>query len=257
MNTDPSTLTGAYAADALSDAERTEFEAHLTGCADCAREVRELRETVSRLGAAESTTPPEGLRERVLAEVSRTRQDPPRAEEPSHIGRAPSARRAPGPWVTRLAVAASVIALALAGVFGGVALNTQQELSEARQRIEQGAGHGAEMARLLQASDARIVNASTGGASATVVVSDTLDQALFLGSGLPQLPDNRTYQLWFMHDGTNPVPAGLLRQDHGGSPAPVLAAMPEDANQMGITNEPAGGSRQPSTEPIMMMNLRT
>ena len=42
MSADLHTLTGAYAADALSGTERLAFERHLDDCPACAQEVREF-----------------------------------------------------------------------------------------------------------------------------------------------------------------------------------------------------------------------
>ena len=70
-------LTGAYALDALDPAERAAFEEHLATCESCQAEVKELRATAGLLGAAAAETPPPSLKERVMAEVDRTRQDPP------------------------------------------------------------------------------------------------------------------------------------------------------------------------------------
>ena len=71
---DVHTLTGAYAADALPDDERREFDQHLEQCPACRQEVAELAATAARLGAAVSAPAPEAMRARVLAEVARTRQ---------------------------------------------------------------------------------------------------------------------------------------------------------------------------------------
>ena len=65
-------LTGGYAIDALTDAERAEFEKHLDQCPSCAEEVRGLRETAAKLALATAVTPPPGMRSRVLAAVPRT-----------------------------------------------------------------------------------------------------------------------------------------------------------------------------------------
>ena len=88
MTADLHTLTGAYAAHALSDAERLAFERHLDACPACAQEVRELGETAARLGAAVATPPPAALWERVRAEAAATRQLPP------VVGRVERRRRA-------------------------------------------------------------------------------------------------------------------------------------------------------------------
>ena len=48
-------LTGSYVLDAISDAEREEFERHLQVCPTCDAEVRGLRETAARLALASSS----------------------------------------------------------------------------------------------------------------------------------------------------------------------------------------------------------
>ncbi|WP_412539278.1 zf-HC2 domain-containing protein [Longispora sp. K20-0274] len=50
-------LVGAYVLGALDDAERRAFDEHLTGCAECRREVAELEEVTDVLGEV----PPEAL----------------------------------------------------------------------------------------------------------------------------------------------------------------------------------------------------
>ena len=90
MSADLHTLTGAYAAHALSDTERLAFERHLDACPACAREVRELEATSACLGAAVAAPPPPELWERIRAEALVTRQLPPvagRAERRRQAGR--------------------------------------------------------------------------------------------------------------------------------------------------------------------------
>jgi len=74
------TLTGAYAADALDPVERDVIERHLESCDSCQAEVRELQAATARLAVGVSATPPAALRDRVLAEVARTRQLSPDGE---------------------------------------------------------------------------------------------------------------------------------------------------------------------------------
>ena len=49
--------------------------------------------------------------------------------------------------------------------------------------------------------------------------------------------------------------AGLLRPATGGHTAPVLAAGLQAGDQVGVTVEPAGGTAQPTTTPILVMSL--
>jgi anti-sigma factor RsiW len=55
--TDLHTLAGAYALDAISDADRAQFEQHLARCEACAAEIRGLREATATLGAAAAVRP--------------------------------------------------------------------------------------------------------------------------------------------------------------------------------------------------------
>ena len=87
-------LTGAYVLDALDDAERAEFEAHLATCSDCQQEVAGLREATELLGRAVSAAPPDGLRERVLAQAAATAQS---EAAPSPSPRAPTPATSPPP----------------------------------------------------------------------------------------------------------------------------------------------------------------
>lgn len=248
MSNEMSSLTGAYAVDALTGPERAEFEHHLAECEECAQEVRELRETAGMLGLAAAEEPPAELKGRVLHEMAHTRQEAPMAE-PVPIGSRKA--RTTSRWGTRLAVAASVIGIGLATVFGVTAWQAQQELDQAQQQIEQASNRGAEMTRVLHAPDARVVHGSEGGAVATAVVSADLGRAVFMSEHMPAAPDDKVHQLWAI-DGQGATSMGVLT----GGDVPVTADMPGDTTKLGVTTEPAGGSQQPSTDPFMVLSLR-
>ncbi|THA67564.1 anti-sigma factor [Streptomyces sp. A0958] len=244
------TLTGAYALHALPDAERRDFERHLGACEACSVEVRELSETATRLGLAVAAPAPRELRERVLREITTVRQEPPA------VGRRDRSRPRRGPaagW-PRFALAAS---LAAAAGFGGVAVWQHQEARDARQEADAARQQGAQVAQVLAAPDARS-SAGTlkNGAKGTVVVSRSQDRAVFMASGLAKAPSGKVYQLWFADGGTM-RPAGLL-QASGASPttyAAVLDGQVDGATGLGITVEPAGGSTQPTSAPLALMDL--
>src|SRR6266704_4917825 len=108
MRDDLHVLSGSYALDAVSDAEREEFERHLQHCPTCEAEVRGLRETAARLALACAMTPPAQMEGRVLAAAYQTRQLPPlSADRPRRAlprRRALASRRA---FPRRLAVLAA------------------------------------------------------------------------------------------------------------------------------------------------------
>ncbi|WP_019854036.1 anti-sigma factor [Actinopolyspora mortivallis] len=252
--TEMSTLTGAYALDALTGTERARFERHLAVCEDCTREVRELRETVARLGTDAAASPPEGLKERVLEEVARTRQRPPRTG--GRGGRGAPSFLPPHPWTTRLAVAAAVVGIVLAGVFGGVAWHTQRQLAEVTRQDERidRVETATRVMRLLSAPDARVVRSSEGKNRAAVVVSEQRGGVAFLGSDMAEPPPNRVYQLWFLDEG-RPVSAGVFEPAAGMAESSVVSQPPEGADHMAVTVEPEGGSARPSTEPVMVLDM--
>jgi putative zinc finger protein len=63
-------LSGAYALDAVTLAEREAARAHLAGCAECMRLLQELRAVVDLLPyAVTQANPPESLKWRLLEAV--------------------------------------------------------------------------------------------------------------------------------------------------------------------------------------------
>ena len=70
-------LSGAYALDALDQAERERFERHLRRCPGCAEDVRQMTSTATALALAVAAEPPPGLKQRVLAAAATTPQLPP------------------------------------------------------------------------------------------------------------------------------------------------------------------------------------
>ncbi|QGK69080.1 anti-sigma factor [Allosaccharopolyspora coralli] len=254
MTSDPALLTGAYAVDALSPEERREFERHMSDCPECAEEISELQATAARLGATAATTPPESLKSRVLSEVATTRQAPPtEREEPrpeATVTRIPT-RAA---WGTRLAVAAAVLGVALAGVFGAIAYDSHQQRTVAEQQMQDVRERGATMTEIMEAPDAETLTASEGGLRATTVLSDGIGKAMFLGNEVTPPPEGSVYQLWFIGE-YGYESAGLLQQDPSGSLDPLIAQLPAETQAMGVTVEPTGGSPQPTTNPVLTMDV--
>jgi anti-sigma-K factor RskA len=237
MTHDLHTLTGAYALGALDDAERREFEAHLDECESCADEVRGLRATGAQLGVAAATPVPAGWRDSVMAEVRATRQLPPLAPSGADAGTVQSLlRRSRAASRSLLAVAAALIVIA--GGLGVVAVQQHREVT----RTEQAA---AAMSAVLAAPDARQLD---GGGVARVIVSPSRGQAVFVGQQLPETDQEHVLQLWVIDGGARSV--GVIH----GSQA-LLASGIQPGAKLGVTVEPLGGSKQPTTAPVMTMDL--
>ena len=240
------TLTGAYAVHALPDEERAEFERHLADCAQCAQEVRELSATAERLGTAVSFAPPPEMRAQVLRRITAVRQEPPKVPSPEGVSGPLRARALP-----RFALAAC---LAAAAAFGGIAVWQHQEAQDARERAAVAEQRAQGVAQVLAAPDARRVSGRLAdGATGTVVVSERRDKAAFLASGLPAAPSGKVYQLWFNDRGTMRS-AGLL-DGSSGTTSMLMEGQVGRATGMGITVEPAGGSKQPTSDPLALMEF--
>jgi hypothetical protein len=233
VSADPHLLTGAYAADALTGVERLAFERHLDACPPCAAEARQLRAAAARLGAA--TPPPAALWGRVRAEVATTDQVPPVA--------GPVGRRFP----SLLAAAAALLVVAFSVTALGLGLVGGPRRSE---RVAD------PVAAVLAAPDARRVAARAGGVGqAEVVVSRQRGRAAFVASGLAPAPAARTYQLWVV-DRSGPRPAGLVEVPKGGRVTRLLEGRVAGSEQVALTVERRGGAARPTSEPVVVIDLR-
>jgi anti-sigma-K factor RskA len=248
--TDLHTLTGAYALHALSDEEQVAFERHLAACEACAEETTELAATAARLGLAATVTPRPALRDEVLRRITAVRQDSPLDAMPPRSGRKGAVRRPLVSWWTLAAC------LAAAAALGGTAVWQHQRAEDAveqARRTERGTDR---ISAVLAAPDAGTGAVKLAdGATGTVVVSKSQDKAVFVVSGMTRPPRGKVYQLWFDDGGTMRA-AGLM--DEGRSDQAVLLKGAVDkASGLGITVEPAGGSDQPTSEPVALMPLPT
>jgi len=240
-------LGGAYALDAVDDLERVAFDRHLAECETCALEVAEYRETVTRLAEGAWSVPPPRMRERVLARAAATPQQPPNGHRRGAAS--PVAR-----W-RRLTAAAAVV-----GVLGiGAAATTyavqEQRIGDQRAAVAQAQQQAARIEAVLAAPDAALrAGDLTGGGRVTLVVSDTEDAGVVVLADAPPPGPDRAYQLWVVPAGSvTPVSVGLLQA--GRSAATELIEGVRGRAVFAVSLEPAGGSPQPSTTPLVGISL--
>ncbi|GAA2554928.1 MULTISPECIES: anti-sigma factor [Streptomyces] len=252
-------LAAPYALDALDPAERVRFEKHLGSCRRCAAEVRALAEDAVRLAWSTAAPAPAALRDRVLAAVRATPQDPaPRetvraraAPLPPHVrGAAPLPRareRRRAPLFVPFATATAAAALVVASLFAVQADRTQDRLDAERDRSR-------EIAHVLAAPDVR---ASSGrdarGRTIGVIASASEGSAIVTLGGYDDPPNGRVRQLWLMRPGAGPRSLGLFESD-----TPLVASgLEESATSLAVTVEPDGGSPRPTGRPVVQLALKT
>jgi anti-sigma-K factor RskA len=262
-------LAAPYALDALEPAERVRFEKHLENCASCAAEVRTLAEDAVRLAWSAAAPPPAALRDRVLAAVRTTPQEPVRQDTthsahsahsarartpqlPPHVwGRQPppSRSRAPRrrPLFVPFATATAAAALVVASLFAVQANQTRDQLDAQRAQAR-------EIAHVLAAPDARATSGKdTEGRSIGVVASASEGRAVVTLSGYDELPGDRVHQLWLMRPNAQPRSLGLFEGD---TPL-VTSGLSKSATSLAVTVEPDGGSPQPTTQPVVQLALES
>jgi anti-sigma factor RsiW len=244
----PHTLAGAYALDGLTEPDRVRFERHLAGCEACRQEADSLREAAGRLAAVSAVPPPPHVRDQVLAEAARTRQQPPLTVDVlagSGAGRRASSWRAP-----RMAVAIAGGCILVALALGGLFIHTQRSLSLER-------AHNRSIATILNAPDATIMSAKAVTSGSATVVMSHRDHALVLTTAmLPALPAGHRYQVWLMGPRRTRA-AGMVPVPHRGMTAPVVVSGVAPGDMVGLTVEPASGSAVPSSAPVLMLVLPT
>ena len=232
MSIDVHTLSGAYALDALTPEEAAAFEAHLEGCAACRDEVHELREAVAAMGAQSWAAAPRRLRESVLTAAERTPQEPPPARVETSVDELARRRRTP---VMLLVAAVAVIAAAVGGVVGVRALSGDDQADlVAAARVVFNASDSSQVA----------VRTSNGGTLHVAISPGRQEMAVDVRD-LPALDQEHVYQLWAVHEGEM-ASAAVLSSDTTGA----AMGMPAEGTTIAVTVEPAGGSEQPTEEPI-------
>ena len=258
------TLTGAYALDALEGRELTRFNRHLSRCQSCASEVRGFREVATAMAFAATTEPPPELRGQVMAAVARTRQLPPEVRTHARPRRTRGAALIP--WLSGAVATAGIV---IAVLFGFANAHTQDELKAARAQnqalaaaqarveaeLSQARAHDQALAKILGAPHVTLLSQATAKGGVAVVVLDAAKRQLVVAtSGLPALPPGKVYQLWLIGP-VKIVSAGLLPEAQGGVTPPVVATGIVKGDKLGLTVEPAPGSKQPTTTPILALPL--
>jgi anti-sigma-K factor RskA len=254
--TDLHTLAGAYALDAVSDADRAQFEQHLARCEACAAEIRGLREATARLGASAAVRPRAELKARALRAAAHTRQLPPvtgdapaaRPGWPSRLAAGRRSRLWQRPWLPRLVTAVAAGLLAVAVAMGFLAMGSQHRLDQ-----DQARGHS--IAAVLNAPDVTMLTARVvSGGTATVLESRHMRALVFTAAHLPALPAAKDYELWLTGPG-GVRPAGMLPHSGAGMIGPMVVSGLAAGDRMGLTVEPADGSARRPSAPIMMLGL--
>jgi anti-sigma-K factor RskA len=223
--------------------------------------VTELADTAVLLGlAVPSVTPSPALKQNIMARLSQTPQLEPEEDAPARTLRAVPAlaadpvavgaaretnSKAQARWYSRpvlgiIGAAAAVLLVASAVVGTNLVIqgsSTSQQASA--------------LASIETASDVQRAEAavSTGG-KVTLVWSLHQGKSAILSNGLSVLPSSKTYELWYINGAGKATPAGTFLST-GKDGYTVLSGHMSKGDTVGVTVEPAGGSKAPTTKPVV------
>ena len=222
--------TAAFLLGALTDGEQRAFELHMEQCPECRDEVERLRPAADALPRSVEQIPaPDRLKSALMDVVeSEAREDPAR----------PARRRRlrdllPGPAL-RPALAGGLLVLALLAGYGVAQLSTDED----------------ERTIAATVDDSRVPMAT----AELRIEGEGDDGAVLSAEGLPDLGGRRVYQAWVLRgEKVAPAPTFVAGTDGTGT-----VTVPEDlsgADAVLVTREPRGGTRVPSENPILRVDL--
>ena len=231
-------LYDLYVLGMLETEQGNDIEAHLReNCEYCSEKVSEaMRLTAALAGMAEQVQPPARLRKRVLASIAPMRRQ--------------------SSWIyAAAALAAACVALVVFAIWSGTQNRSlSNQLAQARTEgnalrsalevMSRPETRAVQFGNLPNAPRGRVFLSRAGG-------------VVFVGTGLPSLPEVRTFELWVVPATGSPKPAGTFRADAAGtavevSPSDVSAA---GAKAVAVSVEPRAGSNAPTTKPFLIVPL--
>ena len=240
-----------YALGELEGEERRSVEQHLDSCADCRKELEQMRGDFAMLAFSVSgPEPPLRSRERLMNAI---------AKEPRRAQAAATARRTSW-W--------RVFELLVAGAAALIILLSAQQNTRLRQQVAAlRANSTAQQQQLLEANDLLGALTSSEAEHFTLVAAKTPPQPqgkaiyirrngtlVFLASNMAPLPSSKIYELWLIPRSGAPIPAGLFKPEADGSATVIKPQLPTgiEAKTFAITVEPVAGSPAPTSQPIMV-----
>lgn len=244
-------LAAAYALGALEPDEARAFEAAMAASPELAREVAEYREVNALVALDATAQPAPDLRARVLA----------RALQPAQPA-VPAPRR-DQPWL-RLALAASVTGM-LAVSAGWWSTRTQLVRRDATIAALQDTLQARDQRLTLRESElnaildpnvllARLGDPGTPQPVVQLFWNQKSHQLLLHAFQLKPAAARRAYQLWFIPRQGAPIASITFNTENGGHGLVQAIPVPTglELQAAAITEEPDGGSPQPTT-PILLL----
>jgi len=252
-------LVAGYALGALTPEEARAFEAALSSSPELQRELREHRELNAVLALAEEELPPPELKARLMERIDQTKR--------ANLGGRPGPVAPPAPArrsFTTVVMGAGLAAALLVAVGLSLEVRTLNETVRTRDSVlgarEQLLAQREEtLNAILEPSVQLVTMVATGKAPpvAQVFFDPARGRAIVHTFRLKPAPAGRAYQLWLLPKTGNPIASRVFNTEPDGHGLERAIQVPVDGSIAGfaLTEEPAGGSLQPTSAIILVGNL--
>ena len=232
-------LKDAYVLGALPEEERLSFEDYLAAHPERQAEVDELGAVAGLLAFSppEQEPSPE-LRSRVMEVVE---------AGPRRVGGRSTFARV-GDYLSLRSLALGAAALLVIGLLSwNVVLQGQVEDLQAQVEDAQ------DQQQTQQSPTISLEGSWADQGANAVVASIHKNQVILVAKDMPSVPEDRTCQIWVISNDV-PKPSGLFQPDGNMMATPITNSIAQ-ADVIAVTVEPAGGSEQPTSDPVLLAEL--
>ncbi len=247
-----------YALGALETDAYSEIRGHLSdGCEYCTDHVRDAVYAAAMLSSlAEAVSPPPEVRARLLAGIDRRRLPSAAVIPPVTTQETVRAAKSKGWWNFAVpTLATTSLALLAFSVWSA------DQVKEMRTDLSKVAGERDQLRTALEILSRSQTRAVQFGESDNVahgrVLVNRAGGFVFVGSDLPAIASDRTFELWLVPPKGAPQSVGLVRASAAGDIVHI-SQTPVDPKQfaaVAVSVEPLGGSPAPTTKPFLIVPL--
>jgi anti-sigma-K factor RskA len=242
-------LKDAYVLGALPEEERLSLEEYLAAHPERQAELDELGAVAGLLAfSPHQQEPSPELRSRVM-EVVEAEAEPQRVRGRSTFARV-------GDFLSVRSLALGAAALLVIGLLSWNVL-LQGQVEDLQGQVQDAQGQVQDLqAKVEQDQQSRTIalegSWADQGANAEVATIHN-NQVILVARDMPSVPEDRTCQIWVISDDV-PKPSGLFRPEGNMTVAPVTNSI-SNADVIAVTVEPAGGSKKPTSDPVLLAKL--
>lgn len=264
-----------YVLGGLDEEEQRQFEEHLSDCADCKAQLKELKKIIDMLPlAAVEVIPPAGMKNRVLGrvlaadraaessstdEVNSTKDSLVSVQDqeismPSIPVPAPQAKqhRLPSKRRNRLRIVCAGLA-AVAVALAIYSATLQRDVNELQEQLALAGAPSQELQvdEVVQLDPATQDIVARG--LATIVIDTKGTHLLVQAEKLPELSGSEAFQVWLIKGGVKKSAGTFLSSQ--GTGAMYYTFDPQDYDTVAITLEPDGQGEQPRGQMILVAKI--